>query len=72
LNKLNKSILPTTITSKGQVTIPKEIRDKFGLKPSDRAIFKIEGDKLNLPVPRNLLPYTRMIKISISFLICND
>lgn len=26
----------TTLTSKGQVTIPKEIRDELGLKPHDK------------------------------------
>jgi AbrB family looped-hinge helix DNA binding protein len=34
----------TTITSKGQVTIPKEVRDKLGLTPSDRVEFEVQGD----------------------------
>ena len=34
----------TTITSKGQVTIPKEVRDKLGLAPSDRVEFEVRGD----------------------------
>ncbi len=32
--------MPTaTITSKGQVTIPKAIRDLLGVKPGDRLVF---------------------------------
>ncbi len=33
----------TTLTTKGQVTIPKKIRDELGLKPGDKVIF--EKDK---------------------------
>jgi antitoxin PrlF len=33
----------TTLTSKGQVTIPKEIRDTLGLKPNDKIQFFIEN-----------------------------
>jgi AbrB family looped-hinge helix DNA binding protein len=32
-----------TMTSKGQLTIPKEIRDQLGLKPGDRLDFKVDG-----------------------------
>lgn len=36
--------MPTaTITSKGQVTIPKKIRDELGLKPGDILNFEIEA-----------------------------
>lgn len=34
----------SNLTSKGQVTIPKEIRDILGLKPGDRVVFVLEGD----------------------------
>ena len=34
----------TTITSKGQVTIPKELRIELGLKPGDKVIFE-KGEK---------------------------
>ncbi|WP_026734642.1 AbrB/MazE/SpoVT family DNA-binding domain-containing protein [Fischerella sp. PCC 9605] len=34
----------TTITSKGQTTIPKEIREKLNLRPGDRISFIVEAD----------------------------
>ena len=33
----------TTVTSKGQVTIPKEIRDELGIKPHDKIGFFVEN-----------------------------
>ena len=36
----------STITQKGQVAIPKEIRDFFNLKPSDKLHFSVEKNKI--------------------------
>ncbi|GAB4328053.1 MAG: hypothetical protein Kow0069_35130 [Promethearchaeota archaeon] len=36
------------ISKKGQVVIPKEIRDRFGLRPGDTVVFKIVGGKVLL------------------------
>lgn len=33
-----------TLTSKGQTTIPKEIRDRLGMKPGDRMAFTLMPD----------------------------
>jgi len=33
----------STVTSKGQVTIPKPIRDALGISPNDRVTFIQEG-----------------------------
>ena len=33
----------TTMTSKGQVTVPKRMRDAAGLKPGSRVSFEIEN-----------------------------
>jgi antitoxin PrlF len=34
----------TTLTSKGQTTIPKEIRDSLGMKPGDGMTFTLMPD----------------------------
>jgi antitoxin PrlF len=48
--------METTITQKGQVTIPIEIRTRLGLKPRDRVRFEVEGDEVKLrPVPSTIL-----------------
>ena len=37
-------VMQTTITSKGQVTVPKPIRDKLHLEPGDKIDFMLEED----------------------------
>ena len=34
------------ISKKGQIVIPKEIRDRFEIKPGDAVIFRIQGNKV--------------------------
>lgn len=34
------------VTSKGQVTIPKEVREILGIIDGDRLIFLVEGDRV--------------------------
>jgi antitoxin PrlF len=34
----------TTLTSKGQVTVPREIRERMGLKPGDKITFSLLSD----------------------------
>ncbi len=37
--------MPTaTLTSKGQLTVPKRVRDQLHLRPGDRLEFRIESD----------------------------
>lgn len=44
-----------TITSKGQVTIPKVVRDRLGLRAGDRLDFRIDsmGDLMVKPLTRD-------------------
>ncbi len=37
-----------TLTSKGQVTIPQDIREKLGLLPGTRVVFEIVGDSVRI------------------------
>lgn len=41
-----------TVTSKGQLTVPKDVRDKLGLRSGDRVVFELEGDSARLKVER--------------------
>ena len=34
------------MSKKGQIVIPKEIRERFGIHPGDAVIFKIQGNKV--------------------------
>ena len=38
----------TTVTAKGQVTIPKAIRQALGIHEQDRLLFLVEGERLIL------------------------
>lgn len=36
--------MPTTVTIKGQVTIPKAVRDRLGIKPGNAVAFELDAD----------------------------
>ena len=36
--------MATTVTSKGQVTIPKPVRDRLGIRPGSAVNFELAGD----------------------------
>lgn len=40
--------LSSTVTSKGQVTIPKAIRERIGVGPHDRVNWIVEGDSVKV------------------------
>lgn len=40
--------MQTTLTSKGQVTIPRDVRQRFGLKQGMAITFAVEGDHITL------------------------
>lgn len=45
--------MQTTLTSKGQVTIPRDVRQHFGLKQGMAITFEIEGDHITLRAARS-------------------
>jgi len=58
----------TTMTSKGQVTIPKSVRRQLGMRQGTRVAFVVEGDHavLRPAVPERTLPPSGfgMVKVS--------
>lgn len=38
----------SSVSPKGQVTIPLEIRKRFGIKAKDKVTFEVEGDNVKL------------------------
>jgi len=52
----------TSITIKGQVTIPKIIRDELGLKTGDRLVFEREGSKIIIKPTKTVLDFRGYVK----------
>ncbi|MGC1121769.1 MAG: AbrB/MazE/SpoVT family DNA-binding domain-containing protein [Candidatus Methanofastidiosia archaeon] len=57
-----------TITEKGQVTIPKVIRDKLGLKKGKKVYFELRGkEAVILPEVKDPLEELRQLRREIQF-----
>lgn len=53
------------LTSKGQITVPKEVRKALNLKPSEKVIIVVEGNQAIIkPLKGNILDIGGSIKIS--------
>jgi len=50
----------STLTSKGQVTIPKEVRERLGLKEGDRLVFRFDDQGNLLVQPEARSPLGRL------------
>ncbi len=55
----------SVLTSKGQMTIPKEVRKALNLRPSEKVIIVVEGNQAILqPLRGNLLDIGGSVKIT--------
>ena len=55
------------ITSKGQTTIPREVREKLSLRPGDVLVYEIEDDGVRLRKERPLdVAYLRAVQTTLS------
>ena len=52
----------STVTTKGQVTIPKPLRDALGISPNDRIEFVQEGERLILQPLKTLKAFRGAVK----------
>ena len=58
----------STISSKGQVTVPQEIRKRLGLEPGDRVEFVVEeGRTVIRPARSEVNPFEKFIGIADPF-----
>lgn len=57
-----------TVTKKGQVTIPKKIRDRLGLKEGEKVSFEVRGgEAVLLPEVKNPLESLRGLRDEVRF-----
>jgi antitoxin PrlF len=47
------------VTSKGQITIPLEIRRRLGVREGDRVVFDTEGDAVTVRAARKENPFEK-------------
>ncbi|ORW04657.1 AbrB/MazE/SpoVT family DNA-binding domain-containing protein [Mycobacterium kyorinense] len=52
-----------TVTSKGQVTIPKPVRDALGIKDGDALIFRVEGNRAVIARTAHFLELAGTIRV---------
>jgi antitoxin PrlF len=51
-----------TISSKGQITVPREIRNRLGLKEGDRVEFAVENNRITIgPARRAENPFIKYV-----------
>ena len=51
------------VTSKGQVTVPKAVRDALGIKEGDEVVFRVEGNRAVLARTPDLLDLAGSIRV---------
>ncbi|MEZ0366952.1 AbrB/MazE/SpoVT family DNA-binding domain-containing protein [Mycobacterium sp. pUA109] len=52
-----------TVTSKGQVTIPKVVRDALAIKAGDEVVFRVEGDRAVLARTPDFLALAGTVRV---------
>ena len=48
-------MIESTVTAKGQTTLPKDVRDVLNLKPGDKLRYLVIGDEVRILRPRKAL-----------------
>lgn len=51
------------VTSKGQVTVPKVVRDALGIKEGDEVVFRVEGHRAVLARTPNFLDLANTVSV---------
>jgi antitoxin PrlF len=56
--------VPATVTSKGQVTLPKSVREALGLKEGDRVLFRVHKGRAVLAKVEDFLDLAGSVSVS--------
>ena len=51
------------MTSKGQITVPKAVRDRLELEPGDQVLFRLQGDRAVLARTPNFLDLAGVVPV---------
>ena len=51
------------VTSKGQVTVPKAVREALGIKEGDEVVFRVEGNRAVLACTPDFLDLAGSIRV---------
>ncbi|HEY1651438.1 MAG TPA: AbrB/MazE/SpoVT family DNA-binding domain-containing protein [Acidimicrobiales bacterium] len=51
------------VTSKGQVTVPKAVREALGIKEGDAVVFRVEGNRAVLAKTADFLSLAGSVKV---------
>jgi AbrB family looped-hinge helix DNA binding protein len=51
------------MTSKGQITVPKVVREQLKLEPGDRVVFRVEGNRATLARTPNFLDLAGVVPV---------
>ena len=52
------------VTSKGQVTVPKAVRDALGIAEGDHLLFRVEGDRAVMAKTRDFLDLAGTVAVA--------
>jgi antitoxin PrlF len=52
-----------TVSSKGQITVPKQVRDALGIRRGDHVVFRVEGNRAVLARTSNLLDLAGAVSV---------
>jgi antitoxin PrlF len=52
------------VSSKGQVTVPKAVRDALGIKEGDAVVFRVEGNRAVLARTPDFLDLAGTVKVA--------
>jgi len=53
------------LSSKGQLTVPKIVRDALGLSEGDRVVFRVDGERAMLARTPNLLDLAGSVSVPV-------